>query len=90
LLNDLFGSIGYEPGNNSVTFTKDLTMFGVDEVTMELCVLDISDYSVTEALPIPADYIERIENELVQEFAPVLAKSGFVSNFTNPSQNIPK
>lgn len=90
LLNDLGGQIGYEPKNNRIIFRKDITVFGVDEVTMELCVFDVSSYSATAELPIPADYINQIEDELVNEFAPVLAKSGFVSNIVNPSQNIPK
>lgn len=90
LLNDLNGQIGYEPKKNTIVFTKDITQFGVTEVTMELAVFDISQYTTTQDLPIPADMVDEIEDELIKEFAPVLAKSGFVSNFTNPSQNIPK
>lgn len=86
LLNDINGQIGYEPKNSYILFTKDLTMFGVTSVTMELCVLEMSQYTSTQDLPIPADYIDPIKEELVQEFAPVLAKSGFVNNFTNPTQ----
>jgi hypothetical protein len=86
LLNDLMGQIGYSPKKDKVIFTKDITLLGITSVTMELCVLDISDYTTTEALPIPADYIDILEGQLVAEFAPVLAKTGYVSNFTNQTQ----
>lgn len=88
LLNDLGGQIGYEPKNKTIIFRKDITTLGMSTVSMELCVLDISAYTETEALPIPADMIEAIEDELVKEFAPVLAKNGIVSNFVNPTQNV--
>jgi hypothetical protein len=90
LLNDLNGQIGYEPKNNVLIFTKDITLFDITSVTMELCVFDTEGYSVTDPLPIPADMIDTIEGQLMEEFAPVLAKSGIVNNFVNPSQNIPK
>jgi len=86
LLNNLFGSIYYEPKNTEITYSIDLTKFDVSVVAMELCVLDVSDYSVTDPLPIPADMINQIEDELIKEFAPVIAKTGYVSNWTNPSQ----
>lgn len=89
LLNDLMGSIGYEPKNNQLVFSKDLTMFGVNEVTMELCIFDISQYSITQDLPIPADYIGRIEDELVREFAPIVAETGIVNPWTNLGQTQP-
>jgi len=90
LLNDTLGLISYEPKNNQIVYSKDLTMFGVTAVTMELCVFDMAQYGVTDNLPIPSDYVDMLEDELVKEFAPVLPKSGFVSNFTNPTQIPPK
>lgn len=89
LLNDLMGQIGYEPKNNQLVFSTDLTMFDVNEVTIELCVFDISQYSITQDLPIPADYIGRIEDELVREFAPIVAESGIVNPWTNLGQTQP-
>lgn len=86
LLNDLIGQVGYEPKNNVLIFTKDITLLGVSTVTMELCVLDISQYTVTQELPLPADYNERIVNELVAQFAPVQPEQGLVNNFTNAGQ----
>lgn len=90
LLNDLMGQFGYELNGKTINFTKDITTYGIDTVSMKLVVFDMSQYGVTDYLPIPTDYIDMIEKELMQEFSPVLAKSGFVSNYTNPTQNIPK
>lgn len=87
ILNDDFGFITYEPKNNVLVFNKDLTVFGVAVVTMELCVLDMSQYSPTQNLPIPADYEERIINELVASFALVTPELGLVNNFTTAGQN---
>lgn len=89
LLNDLMGQVGFETKNNQIWFTKDLTLMGVTTVTMELCVFDISQYSITQDLPIPADYIGKLEDELVREFAVVLPESAIVNNFTNNGQTTP-
>jgi hypothetical protein len=86
LLNNLMGEIGYEPKNDRVIFTQDITMYNIPKVTMELCVLNISDYGVTDALPIPSDYVDGLIQELTNEFAPIIAKTGIISNFTNPTQ----
>lgn len=88
-LSDIIGQISYEPNKNTLKFNKDLTTLGITEVTMELLVLDISQYTVNQDLPIPRDYEERIVTELVQEFAPVIAESGYVNNFTNAGQTQP-
>lgn len=86
LLNNLMGQAGYEPKNDRIIITQDITMYGTEELTMELCVMDVSSYSVTETLPIPADYVDRIIQELTAEFGAVLPKTGLVNNFTNESQ----
>lgn len=87
LLSDLMGSIGYEPKNQTVTFTKDLTFFGINNVTMELCVFDMSKYSLTDRLPIPADMEDQIIQELVKDFSPVQPEDGTVNNFTSAGQS---
>lgn len=89
LLNDLQGMISYEPKNSKVIYNKDITTLGITVVTMELCVLEISRYSITDPLPIPADMEGRIVDELVASFAPVQAESGIVNNFTNAGQTQP-
>lgn len=89
LLNDLGGQIGYEPKNNIITFTKDLTTLGITSVTQELCVFDMSQYSATAVLPIPADIENKIVEELVADFARVNPEIGLVNNFTNAGQTEP-
>jgi len=86
LLNDLLGQFGYTPKGRTIYFNKDLTTLNITKVDMWLVVLDMSQYGVNDLLPIPADYEAELEDELIQEFAPVVAKTGIVSNFTNPSQ----
>jgi len=86
LLSDIMGQISYTPNNNRIIFNKDLTTLGIDVVTMELCIFDITNYSITQDMPIPADYIDRLEDEIIQEFAPVLAENGIVNNWTAAGQ----
>jgi hypothetical protein len=89
LLNDLMGQIGYEPKNTEIVFTKDITQFGIDEVTMELVVFDITQYNETDLLPVPSDYAEQIVNELVNQFSNVVPETGIVNNYS-PLQNKPQ
>lgn len=88
LLNDMMGQFAYEPKNDRVLFNKDLTLFDIDTVTMELCVFDMSQYGITDPLPIPADYEEQIVTELIQQFAAVVAENGQINNFTNAGQQV--
>lgn len=86
LLNNLMGQIGYEVNGRTIIYTSDVTKFEITKVDMKLVVFDMAQYSTTDILPIPSDYEAQLEEQLIQEFAPVLAKSGFVSNYTNPTQ----
>lgn len=86
LLNDLLGQWGYEVNGKTVVFTKDLTTYDITSVDMKLIVFDISQYSTTTELPIPSDYLQQIEDELVKEFAAVVPESGLVNNFSNENQ----
>lgn len=86
ILNDFFGQISYEPKNNYILFSKDITLFGLTAVTIELCVLDMSLYSEMDVLPIPSDYESQIVNELVAEFAPIVPENGMVNTWSNANQ----
>lgn len=86
LLNNLMGQFGYEPNGRTIRFTTDITTLGVTSVQMKLVVFDMSQYGVTDILPIPSDYEKQLEDELTQEFGAVAAKAGVVNNFTNPTQ----
>lgn len=90
LLNDLMGQWGYEVNGKTVIFSKDLTVYGITTVDIKLVVFEISNYTATQDLPIPSDYTDQLENEIIQEFAPIVAESGVVNNFTNANQNAAK
>lgn len=71
LISDLLGQIGYEViGNKEVLFTSDLTSLtpAVTEVAMRLVVMDISQYTDYEALPVPAD----MEVDIIRDVLEVL------------------
>lgn len=86
LLNSLQGQFAYEPNGRNVIYTSDITTFSITKVDMKLVVFDMSQYGINDYLPIPSDYEAELEAQLIQEFAPVVAKTGVVSNFTNPTQ----
>lgn len=90
LLNDLMGQIGYEPRNTDVVFTKNCTLLGITKVDMELLVMDISLYSETDILPIPASYEDDIVTALVNKFSPVQPETGQVNLLTSSGQNANK
>lgn len=90
LLNDLLGQWGYEINGKTVIFSKDLTTYDITKVDMKLVVFEIGSYTVNQDLPIPADWISDITDELIREFSPVVPKSGFVNNFTNAGQTVPE
>lgn len=89
LLNDLMGRWGYTPSGKTLYYSKDLTLFGITVVDMRLVVFDISLYGITDDLPIPAEYTEELEGELLREFAPIAAESGYVNIWSNAGQTAP-
>lgn len=90
LLNDLMGLVSYEPRKNELIFSKNLLLAGISSVTAELVVMDISQYSETDQLPIPASMESDLVSELTKEFIWVTSESGLINNFTNLNQNQPK
>lgn len=90
LLNDCLGLISYEPKNNRIVYSKDLTTLGVSTVIMELCVLKISEYGVNDTLPIPASMEGELMDELIKQFVWVTAETGQVNNWSNINQQQPK
>lgn len=87
LLNNLMGDVGYEPYGNKIVITKDVTVYKVTKLDFQLIVFDISNYSETDILPIPADYEQQIIDELMVEFSPIQAVPELVSNY--PGANTP-
>lgn len=90
LINDLLGQVGYSQKGLRIDFTKDIYLLGARTVNLSLVVMDISTYDITDPLPIPADLIDSIIDELVAKFSPVTADSGIVNNFSNANQQQPK
>ena len=86
LLNNLMGEWGYEVNGKTLIINKDLTVFDITKVDMKLVVFQISDYTITQDLPVPADYLAQLEDEIIQEFAPVAAESGYVNIWSNLGQ----
>lgn len=86
LLSDMLGQVTYQPSNKELLFSKDLLYENCPVVTIELCVMDISEYSETQELPIPADFEQVIIDEIVAALMPVLPEVGLVNNYTTAGQ----
>lgn len=82
LLNDLMGEIGYEVIGSKLKFTKDLPSFEITTASLELVVLDISQYGENDMLPVPADYEQQIVDDLIKQFAPIQPQADLVSNYS--------
>ena len=86
LLNDLMGQWSYEVNGKTVIFSKDLTVYDIATVDIKLVVFEIGSYTVSQDLPIPADWVSDLTDELIKEYAPVVPENGLVNNFTNANQ----
>jgi len=72
ILSNLLGHIGYERFGNTVFFTKDLTtVMPSPKVTMRLVVLDMTQYTDYDILPVPADMESVIVQEVYKLFSTV-------------------
>jgi hypothetical protein len=63
LINNLLGQVGYEWYGMDIIYTTDLTQDPPITLTMRLVVLDISQYSDYDILPLPSD----MEWDVIQE-----------------------
>jgi len=88
LLNDLLGNVWFEIRKNIVIFSKDILLLGIDTVNMYLIVMDISLYSNTDPLPIPASMEEEIVEKAFAKFATVTPETGIVNNYSSATQKI--
>jgi hypothetical protein len=70
LISDLMGQYGYEVFGDKVIFTEDLTRESppITQVCMRLLVMDISEYSDYQTLPIPADMEPKIIEMCINRF----------------------
>ena len=73
LICDLLGQIGYEVRTDTILFKRDITLDTdpITSVSMLLVVMDIDNYDIYTALPIPAEYATQIIDEVYKSFLPV-------------------
>ncbi len=86
LLNTLFDQVWYEQNGMNITFSMDLTLYGITTVEMVLMVFDMTQYSESDILPLPADMQMDLINDLVKMFAPVSPELGLVNNYPIPTK----
>lgn len=68
LLGELSGLVGYEVNGKNVVFTQNLVGQGVTEVMIKLLVVDFSQLSETDLLPIPADMEMQVLRKVLELF----------------------
>jgi len=82
LLDGMLGQTYYYPNGKTIVYSKDLTLLGVSEVTMELIVMDFNQYSVTDMLPLPSDMETALIDAVIQRFVPVKAPVPINDNYS--------
>jgi len=83
LINDLLGQVGYEWYGTDVVFTRDLTQPDPIELTFRLVVLDMSQYSDFDIIPVPAD----MEADVIQEVYKLFASEPVSDKLVDPGSN---
>lgn len=82
LINDLMGQVGYENFGMDVIFTKDLkTLFPSIKLAMRLVIMDISQYSDHEPLPVLPEH----EWEIVQQVYKVYSTQPIPDKLVDPT-----
>lgn len=89
LINNLLGQVGYEWYGTDIIYTTDLTQPDPIEVTMRLVVLDISQYSDYDILPVPADMEWDIVQEVYKLFATEPVADKLVDSGVNEQKGVP-
>lgn len=83
LINGLLGQVGYEWYGTDIIYTTDLTQPTAIEVTIRLVVLDMSQYSDYDILPVPAD----MEWEIIQEVVKLYSGEPVGDKLVDPNSN---
>lgn len=89
LLNDLLGQVGYEWYGMDIIYSTDLTQPDPITVTMRLVVLDISQYSDYDILPIPSDMEYDVIQEVYKLFATEPIADKLVDSGVKEQKGIP-
>jgi hypothetical protein len=72
MISDLLGQIGYEPQGGAIVFDKDITIApnSITAVSMQLVVLDMTQYGDYDILPLSADMEADAVEQVYQRYAP--------------------
>jgi hypothetical protein len=72
LISDLLGQVGYEVRGKEVYFTKDLTTQSpkIENVDVQLIVMDFTQFTDSELIPIDADTEAKVIEAVVAQFLP--------------------
>lgn len=89
LINDLLDQVGYEWYGTDIIFTRDLTQPTPIELTVRLVVMDITQYSDWDILPLPADMEWDVIQEVYKLFATEPVSDKLVDSEVNEQRNVP-
>lgn len=90
MINDILGQCGYETYGNQILFTKDLTPpTGTYKVSMRLAIMDITQYTDYDVLPILPEMEWQIKQEVIKLFSGQPLPDKVVDSTTKEQQNIP-
>lgn len=90
LLDGMLGQNYYYPKGKTLVFSKDLTLLGINSVTMELVVMDFSSYTNTDMLPLPTDMEAGIVDAVFKRFIPVPNPIPINDNYSTARETQPK
>lgn len=89
LINNLLGQVGYEWYGTDIIYSTDLTGDDPVTVTIRLVVMDISQYTDYDILPIPADMEWDVINEAYKLFATEPVADKLVDSGVNEQKGVP-
>lgn len=89
LINNLLGQVGYEWYGTDIIYTSDLTQPDPTTVTIRLVVLDASQYSDYDILPLPADMEWDVIQEVYKLFSTEPVADKLVDSGVNEQRNVP-
>lgn len=90
MINDLLGQTGYEVRGNDIYFTKDITDAGhPTSVIIEMIIMDISNYSDYDVLPVPPEMEWQVVQEVYKLYITQPIADKVVSATAKEEKNIP-
>ena len=90
LINDLLGQVGYENFGDKIYFTKDIKQLYPDVVvSMRLAIMDVSQYSDYDNLPVPAEMEWSIIQEVFKMYSSQPIPDKLVDSSVKESKGMP-